>query len=101
MLRRPPRSTRTDTLFPYTTLFRSACIGRRPTPMSKLSLAVSTLIDTPTRGPTCDETEQGRRAWLRPAADSAPRPEARPGDKKVARQAGEMPVGPVRKGDGL
>src|SRR3546814_11216996 len=26
MLRRPPRSTRTDTLFPYTTLFRS--VGR-------------------------------------------------------------------------
>src|SRR3546814_2674076 len=26
MIRRPPRSTRTDTLFPYTTLFRS----RRP-----------------------------------------------------------------------
>src|SRR3546814_14596824 len=24
MMRRPPRSTRTDTLFPYTTLFRSA-----------------------------------------------------------------------------
>src|SRR3546814_17269821 len=24
MCRRPPRSTRTDTLFPYTTLFRSA-----------------------------------------------------------------------------
>src|SRR3546814_1433603 len=38
MIRRPPRSTRTDTLFPYTTLFRSAdaevalhvCLGRRP-----------------------------------------------------------------------
>src|SRR3546814_2802793 len=27
MIRRPPRSTRTDTLFPYTTLFRSP---RRP-----------------------------------------------------------------------
>src|SRR3546814_20128581 len=27
MIRRPPRSTRTDTLFPYTTLFRS--VGRR------------------------------------------------------------------------
>src|SRR3546814_3663193 len=28
MIRRPPRSTRTDTLFPYTTLFRSiAAIG--------------------------------------------------------------------------
>src|SRR3546814_16906534 len=25
MIRRPPRSTRTDTLFPYTTLFRSHC----------------------------------------------------------------------------
>src|SRR3546814_17942461 len=28
MLRRPPRSTRTDTLFPYTTLFRSAADER-------------------------------------------------------------------------
>src|SRR3546814_19218506 len=28
MIRRPPRSTRTDTLFPYTTLFRSQ--GQRP-----------------------------------------------------------------------
>src|SRR3546814_17550768 len=27
MIRRPPRSTRTDTLFPYTTLFRSVDIG--------------------------------------------------------------------------
>src|SRR3546814_14559296 len=26
MIRRPPRSTRTDTLFPYTTLFRSVAI---------------------------------------------------------------------------
>src|SRR3546814_2124154 len=31
MLRRPPRSTRTDTLFPYTTLFRSAGRGARKT----------------------------------------------------------------------
>src|SRR3546814_7801491 len=27
MIRRPPRSTRTDTLFPYTTLFRSCLAG--------------------------------------------------------------------------
>src|SRR3546814_9561647 len=27
MIRRPPRSTRTDTLFPYTTLFRSVVLG--------------------------------------------------------------------------
>src|SRR3546814_2356602 len=33
MIRRPPRSTRTDTLFPYTTLFRSDALslqGSRP-----------------------------------------------------------------------
>src|SRR3546814_3897105 len=29
MIRRPPRSTRTYTLFPYTTLFRSGADGRR------------------------------------------------------------------------
>src|SRR3546814_14788091 len=29
MIRRPPRSTRTDTLFPYTTLFRSPHSGHR------------------------------------------------------------------------
>src|SRR3546814_4222191 len=29
MIRRPPRSTRTDTLFPYTTLFRSEFARRR------------------------------------------------------------------------
>src|SRR3546814_3517928 len=28
MIRRPPRSTRTDTLFPYTTLFRSFAFSR-------------------------------------------------------------------------
>src|SRR3546814_14703432 len=52
MLRRPPRSTRTDTLFPYTTLFRSPrhpditrcqCIGERPVgghlPMRPVDLA--------------------------------------------------------------
>src|SRR3546814_4152932 len=30
MVRRPPRSTRTDTLFPYTTLFRSSPLGWLP-----------------------------------------------------------------------
>src|SRR3546814_19419941 len=32
MIRRPPRSTRTDTLFPYTTLFRSPAIPRQMPP---------------------------------------------------------------------
>src|SRR3546814_12290312 len=30
MIRRPPGSTRTDTLFPYTTLFRSCGLSTRP-----------------------------------------------------------------------
>src|SRR3546814_16177234 len=32
MIRRPPRSTRTDTLFPYTTLFRSGRADMRHSP---------------------------------------------------------------------
>src|SRR3546814_8489706 len=39
MIRRPPRSTRTDTLFPYTTLFRSAW----PTQEATFEKAASTL----------------------------------------------------------
>src|SRR3546814_19339757 len=36
MIRRPPRSTRTDTLFPYTTLFRSSLII--PVPLARWRL---------------------------------------------------------------
>src|SRR3546814_19650633 len=36
MIRRPPRSTRTDTLFPYTTLFRS--LGHQPPPRRSIPL---------------------------------------------------------------
>src|SRR3546814_9606296 len=35
MIRRPPRSTRTDTLFPYTTLFRSVYEGNYSTYLEK------------------------------------------------------------------
>src|SRR3546814_3606880 len=38
MIRRPPRSTRTDTLFPYTTLFRS-------TRLSEQAIRVLVVID--------------------------------------------------------
>src|SRR3546814_10343426 len=41
MIRRPPRSTRTDTLFPYTTLFRSStkCRSSMPLPEHKVRTA--------------------------------------------------------------
>src|SRR3546814_10811534 len=35
MIRRPPRSTRTDTLFPYTTLFRSSTVSSVVRSMSR------------------------------------------------------------------
>src|SRR3546814_4981127 len=41
MIRRPPRSTRTDTLFPYTTLFRSGIdVESRLEPFDDLAAAV-------------------------------------------------------------
>src|SRR3546814_4389452 len=40
MIRRPPRSTRTDTLFPYTTLFRSDRRSARLQPFENLAFCV-------------------------------------------------------------
>src|SRR3546814_4814655 len=39
MIRRPPRSTRTDTLFPYTTLFRSLDEHQQAIAADALSIA--------------------------------------------------------------
>src|SRR3546814_15235745 len=41
MIRRPPRSKRTDTLFPYTTLFRSLAMRYLPRFVPGLSLNIS------------------------------------------------------------
>src|SRR3546814_20951039 len=41
MIRRPPRSTRTDTLFPYTTLFRSLKLRSDNLTIADVSTAVS------------------------------------------------------------
>src|SRR3546814_15354360 len=49
MTRRPPRSTRTDTLFPYTTLFRSGYFVDR-TGYSMLRRATPRYRTTPTSG---------------------------------------------------
>src|SRR3546814_12594509 len=43
MIRRPPRSTRTATLFPYATLFRSPAAVHRPVGTRKLILFVARL----------------------------------------------------------
>src|SRR3546814_9969213 len=72
MLRQPPRSTRTDTLFPYTTLFRSGPYGIATTPSGRVwyaSLAgnhiaridtesgKATVVESPTPG------QGARRVW--------------------------------------
>src|SRR3546814_20754641 len=44
MIRRPPRSTRTDTLFPYTTLFRSGSATAKNTFWAGLSILPSNVI---------------------------------------------------------
>src|SRR3546814_11009481 len=44
MIQRPPRSTRTDTLFPYTTLFRSkSVVDKSPTRESQYTIWCSEL----------------------------------------------------------
>src|SRR3546814_18263188 len=49
MIRRPPRSTRTDTLFPYTTLFRSLSSARSRGARSSLWLrAILTFLEIQT-----------------------------------------------------
>src|SRR3546814_1792258 len=61
MIRRPPRSTRTDTLFPYTTLFRSLELGAPDFAYERLGI---TLHDRPVaksqNGPHPDVTEKPR-----------------------------------------
>src|SRR3546814_20362754 len=47
MIRRPPRSTRTDTLFPYTTLFRSYLPGLKQQPPEYLAAFFGTDSDRP------------------------------------------------------
>src|SRR3546814_15812681 len=62
IIRRPPRSTRTDTLFPYTTLFRSPHRERRKR-RQIAALAASSAGRTPQRGrrrarPGTDRSEE-------------------------------------------
>src|SRR3546814_11348111 len=46
-IRRPPRSTRTDTLFPYTTLFRSADLAGVHAPADRIDSGIAAMNDDP------------------------------------------------------
>src|SRR3546814_12041586 len=61
MIRRPPRSTRTDTLFPYTTLFRSA--GQAPGGRRYLDLLTGPRYPGRPRHGHLLDPAQGVRGW--------------------------------------
>src|SRR3546814_17827897 len=72
MIRRPPRSTRTDTRFPYTTLFRSRRVGpfldERPGLERSLTF---TYLNAGKRGIQLDlETQEGRNLFGRLAGQA-------------------------------
>src|SRR3546814_10580068 len=52
MIRLPPRSTRTDTLFPYTTLFR-ATVGPDVLAGDRAGVAPNTLVEVEHHGDLC------------------------------------------------
>src|SRR3546814_10219652 len=62
MIRRPPRSTRTDTLFPYTTLFRSRLADR---------LYLDHAATTPMTGAALAAVRQGIARWANPSSPHA------------------------------
>src|SRR3546814_5027560 len=62
MIRRPPRSTRTDTLFPYTPLFRSETDGRPVVPQELAPALVGQ--QSVRRTAQGDRRERGRAAEL-------------------------------------
>src|SRR3546814_2153953 len=52
MIRRPPRSIRTDTLFPYTTLFRAAALKLAVANYARLATAVLVAASLTRSGPS-------------------------------------------------
>src|SRR3546814_9325856 len=63
MIRRPPRSTRTDTLFPYTTLFRSFHPVNRPVFLVPLLVLIAALLLSLWHGPAFLAVETAINDW--------------------------------------
>src|SRR3546814_14539459 len=92
MIRRPPRSTRTDTLFPYTTLFRSDGAKLNAAPSPKAGVVATPPRVAPTTAAEAwqqvEDLHAEKRileADLSRAVDDAKRIEARERDRKSTR----------------
>src|SRR3546814_11934275 len=87
MIRRPPRSTRTDTLFPYTTLFRSIVERpERPEPVLREIVAERHSVRRPRSAERLDDrVREIAAAEARPAV-VAPR------HRRQQRLAAERPI---------
>src|SRR3546814_18026037 len=99
-IRRPPRSTRTDTLFPYTTLFRAhAAVPRRADTgrvrsarraRHRTGFAANRVRQWPGRGRprrAGDQGEAGERgAWRLPLPREYPPPSLRSEERRVGKE---------------
>src|SRR3546814_12562292 len=93
MIRRPPRSTRTDTLFPYTTLFRSDLPLRRPRHRADADLPGRRALDARRRGAAAPWLPQRRFGARRHAALDGGRIPADPaGDRRRTRSRLPRPL---------
>src|SRR3546814_18726598 len=97
MLRRPPRSTRTDTHFPYTTLFRS---GSTPLPAEARSCTAPPCPDGPAAAPGGLPSQPARhKATARPDASHPACPSQEPPWASATCPATAASSGPPRLHD--
>src|SRR3546814_16052577 len=98
MIRRPPRSTRTDTLFPYTTLFRSYAAARSAqTGRRSPALAETTRAARDPRPGGSDHRVRVLRSPARSAAPDQARAQRRTTEGRLARRGRSTrdPTGPA------
>src|SRR3546814_10063083 len=108
MIRRPPRSTRTDTLFPYTTLFRSAAADRQAwiddeaRDIMRGDAGAARFLEEIENGEHHAEAARligGRQEAGRRRAGPIAEPPIEPHSRPVAQADQRIAQGPVRKRD--
>src|SRR3546814_737663 len=97
MIRRPPRSTRTDTLFPYTTLFRSGHrTGQLYIPSRSHCTDSRNILELATYSRIAiDATRMYRGRWPRPISEDVRQNVCRRVDSAGAPERSEFAQGPM------